>query len=413
MRPKLFQIQLLLAMILVLNVNKAWANLAQPVPIPEDPSTMPQIQVDGVGVATLEFQRSSDSALFKNPNPRSKGQLNFSDSAVLIGAAQRLYHSGIGSLGLGTLTTDDSNRTSTSSLFLQQAFVDYQDLQYEILIGRSDNPTAHLVDFPTLRGDDLITLMNPLNPYANGKVIEEHRYANVASFSINQSLKYFENIHVQNLLNSIDPSADGEINSIGASIQYLGPPGLENLQTFSSFGIGYEHIKVDRPTSRGLDQLYAGGVINLNQSVTNIVDLRFHDIASVGSDLGNFSSMTDTFEADSNAVALALRYLHSPFGKPGYQVALTAGYKNYFRVVNANSAGFALTGVKRLGQGFDFTSQYLGQWRNSDLANLQTPGLSYEQTILVGFAFNFSATFNQHIGPRRSLLNQQHQYIPE
>ncbi|MFX7849850.1 hypothetical protein ABTK11_22340, partial [Acinetobacter baumannii] len=69
--------------------------------------------------------------------------------------------------------------------------------------------------------------------------------------------------------------------------------------------------------------------MNLNESVIHRWDLRFQDIVSVGSDLTDFRNVNDTYQANSNTATAAIRYLYSPFGRPGYQVSLTGGYKNY------------------------------------------------------------------------------------
>ena len=74
--------------------------------------------------------------------------------------------------------------------------------------------------------------------------------------------------------------------------------------------------------------------------------------------------------------------------------------------------GYALTGIKRLGEGFDLVAQYQGQWRDQALISVQSSGLDFEQVGQIGFTFNWDATLNQHISPRRTILNQQHQYIP-
>jgi hypothetical protein len=383
----------------------AWALQAQPVPIPEDSSISPQINISGVGIATGTYGRSANQ-------DKALPGVDYSDSTLQFGAAQRLYNQGIGSMGFGMLTLGNDARPGGTPFFLSQAFLDYQGETLEVLIGRSDNPTAHLVDFPTLRDDDLYTLNNPLNPLSNGSATQEHRYSNVAQVTLNQGLAFFENLHAQQLINSAGAGTPSGINSFGATFQYLGTPGMEAFTRFPSLGLGFEHLTSLGSASGGLQQIYGGGVMNLNQSVTDRWDVRVLDIVSMGSDLRSFGTVRDTFEADSNAVSAALRYMHSPFGKPGYQLALTAGYKSYLKVDNARSAGFALTGVKRIGEGFDLVAQYLGQWRDPALSAAQASGLAFEQTGQLGFVFNWDATFNQHLSPRRSILNQQYQYLP-
>lgn len=385
--------------------QSAWATQAQPVPIPEDQSTTPQLSISGVGAATVNYSKNGSHG-----NGKGESGINFSDSALLVGAAQRLGDGkGIGSTGLGWLTLDETNEGKATQLFLNQAFLDYQSERTEILVGRSDNPTAHLVDFPTIRGDDLITLTNPLNPFSDGQNAEEHRYSNVASVTLNQGLKYFENFHAQHLINSSGQGSDTGLNSFGATFEYLAPPGMEPFQAVPAWGVGFQHFTLG---SGGLHQVFGGGTLNLNESVTHRWDLRIQDILSFGSDLKAFSNTTDSFQGNSNAVAAAIRYLSSPFGGLGYQLSLTGGYKNYFDVPEAKSYGGALTAVKRLGQGFDIVAQYQGQWRDQALAAVQTKGLGFEQTVEVGFIFSFDSTINAHLTPRRTILNQQHQYVP-
>jgi hypothetical protein len=388
------------------SMNLAWATLAQPVPIPEDQNLAPQIEIAAFGIGTLNYGRSGESD--------GKGNISFSDSSLLLGASQRLYDDAIGSFTFGGVTTDVANKGTKegSGFFLHQVLVDFQSSSFEVLVGRTDNPSAHLVDFPTIRGDDLVTLLNPLNPFSNGENLEEHRYSNVVSATLNQNLSYFENVHVQHLINSADVNGDTGINSAGFTFQYLAPPGLENFERLPSWGFGYESIHLNTPSSSGISQVYAGGTMNINKSVTNLVDLRFQDILSTGSRLEDMQTLSDSYQADSNSVALSLRYLNNPFGMAGYQLALTAAYKDYFKVSEAKSWGVALSAVKRLGQGFDVMAQYQGQWRGAKLAAVQSHGLNYEQNVDVGFVFSFDTVFNQHISPRRSLLNQQHQYIP-
>ncbi len=394
-------IALLLAVLLITFFSdNAFATQAQPVPVPEEQSLTPQVEIAGVGAGTLYGNRL-------------KSGINLSDSALVISAAQRLSDgAAIGSTGLGWLTLDDTNRGLQTQLFLHQGFLDYQSERIEFLIGRSDNPTAHVVDFPTIRGDDLVTLTNPMNPFSDGDNAEEHRYSNVASVTFNQKLKYFENFHVQHLIDSAGIGSDTGINSAGVSFEFLNTPGMEPFQQFTSFGLGYEHFILDSGGRSGLHQLFAGGVYNLNTSVTHRWDLRFQEILTFGSGLTTLSTATDSFQADSNSIAVAIRYLNSPFGSPGYQLSLTGAYKTYAKVAAAKSIGGILTGVKRLGQGFDLVTQYQGQWRDVNLARAQTNGVRYDHTFEIGFIFNFSATINQHLAPRRSILNQQFQYIP-
>ncbi|MDR3608723.1 MAG: hypothetical protein P4M08_15270 [Oligoflexia bacterium] len=386
----------------------AFAMQAQPVPIPESMGTMPQVEIDGTGIASVNYGNP-----IENGKVRYAPGIDFSDSSLLIGGAQRLYNNGIGSLGFGVLSPDEGNAGTTNPLFVHQAFVDYQAESAEFLIGRSDNRASHLVDFPTLREEDLITFTNPLDPFSNGSVLEEHRYANVASFTLNQDLTYFEDFHAQHLIDSQGiGSTSTSLNSFGAHFEYLCAPGMEPLSRVVSYGIGYEYETISQPSTRGLNQVSAGGLINLNQSLVDRVDFRAQDLVNFGSSLKSFQNLNDTYQASYNAIAGSVRYLHNPFGQPGYQISLTGGYRSFFGIDQAGSWGLAVTAAKRLGEGFDLVAQYATQWRAANLA-AQYQGQTSENVGQIGLVFNFSGTFNPHISPRRTPLNTQHQYIPD
>ena len=95
--------------------STSWAIQAQPVPVPEDSSVSPQINISGVGIATGTFGRSGQQ-------DKAQAGIDFSDSTLQIGAAQRLYGQGVGSMGFGMLTLGNDARPGGTPFFLSQAF---------------------------------------------------------------------------------------------------------------------------------------------------------------------------------------------------------------------------------------------------------------------------------------------------
>jgi hypothetical protein len=383
---------------------------AQQTPVPERPSAAPQIELDGEGIATVEDH--SPRLVLPGGVRASSSRINLSDSALLLGASQRLYHNGIGSLVIGMTTTEENEAASGTDVFLHQLVLDYQARSVEGYLGRT-NTATRLIDFPTVRGDDLNEFVNVMDPFSSGSNPEEHRYGDVAAVTLNRKLRYFLNLHAQHLLNSA-ASSEGQtgFNAGGVSFQYQGPPTLEAIVRVPLWGIGYEHQSIRSSDGGAANLLYGGVIYNLNPDPVDRVDLRLQEIYSTDNDLHVFRTVTDTFRAASNSVAASVRWLHSPFGTPGHQISLTAGYKSYQHVADADTVALALTGVKRLGESFDIVVQYTYQHRSSGYAAV-FGNTRDEHSIQVGFVFNFTNIFNPHIGPRRSLLNLQHQYVPE
>lgn len=384
---------------------------AQQTPIPEMPSISPQIEFDGTGIGTLEYH--SPRIGLAGGQRSSNSRINLSDSALLVGIAERLARKGgIGSFVVGLTSTESNRSPSGTDAFLHQLYLNVQTAKIEGTIGRTDIGTR-LVDFPTLRGDDLNEFVNVLDPFSDGNNVQEHRYSNQAAVVLHPSLRSSVNFHAQNLITSTASSVgQGGINSYGIAYQYQELAALENLKKVPLWGGGFERRSLGNGEGGASNVLYGGLVYNIAPDPIDRIDVRLQDYYAFGNDTRAFGSVTDTFRADGNTIAVGLRYLHSPFGVPGYQVSLTAGYKTYDKVRSGDTFGVALTGVKRLGSGFDVVVQYQYQNRQSAYANAYN-GVKDEHSIQVGFIFNFNNTFNKHLGPRRSLLNLQHQYVPD
>ena len=384
---------------------------AQQTPIPESPGVAPQIELAGTGIGTLQF--SSPRFTLPSGARSSTSGINLSDSALLLGISERLYRKGgIGSFVVGTTTTESEKAPSGTEFFIHQLYVNYQSRTLEGTIGRTDSGT-HLIEFPTIRGDELNEFVNALNPFSSGANIEEHRYSNQASITLNSGLRSFVNVHAQNLITST-PNTTGQagINSFGVSYQYHELMDLQPLKKVPIWGFGYERQTIGQAEGGPNNLLYAGIVYNIAPDPIDRVDLRLQDIYSFGNNTRAITNVNDTFRASANTIAGSLRWLHSPFGVPGYQVSLTAGYRSYNRAMNANTLALALTGVKRLGGGFDLVAEYIYQHRDTAYASAYS-GVKDEHSVQLGFVFNFNNTFNKHLGPRRSLLNMQHQYVPD
>ncbi|HEV2471248.1 MAG TPA: hypothetical protein VGS41_01190, partial [Chthonomonadales bacterium] len=376
---------------LFLAMPSAASAQAQQTPIPERPSIAPQIELDGTGIASVEghFPRFS----LPSGSQSSTSRINVSDSALLLGASERLLRAGaIGSFVIGATTTESNAAPSGTALFLHQLFLDYQSRPFESYIGRTDTATR-LIDFPTLRGDDLNEFVNVQDPFSSGDNVEEHRYSDQAAVIFNRALRTFVNLHAQHLIASA-PGLQGQsgLNSFGVNVTYQGPPGLEDIEKVPTWGAGYERQTIDQSSGGAANVLYAGVVYNINADPIDRLDLRLQDLYSFGNSLNRFQQVSDTFRASANAIAASLRFLHSRAGVPGYSVSLTAGYKGFSHVADSDTFALALTGVKRLGGGFDLVLQYIYQHRNAAYASM-FDNVHDEHAIEIGFVFNFNNIF--------------------
>ncbi len=390
-------------------LKKAVTGQTQQAPVKESLSLQPQLEIAGSGLATLDIGRNG---LFGGRGIGSQSQINFADSSLSFGVAQRLYRGAIGSFTIGGLTVDEANTGHGVQMFMHQAFVDFQDLRFEGYLGRTNTPSAQLVAFPTVREDDLVDYTSVLNPFSNGVNPEEHRFSNVASVVLNHGLKHFVNLHAQHQIDSAGVGqSDSGLNSFGVNYQYLGNPALMSIDRVPSWGAGFERRAITSAAGGTSNVLYGGGVLNLRPSVTNKLDLRVLAQSTFGNDTASLTSLNESYRADQQSIAFSLRSLSSPFGKPGSQWALTAGLKRYSKVSGANAYGIALSYAKSLGAGFDLVTQ-LGYERRSTAMAGAFGGKTDSAVLQIGLVFNFGSTLNQQIGPRRSPTNLLHQYIP-
>lgn len=372
---------------------------------PMDVDGAPQIHIGGRGIATLEGGKTAD-------HENGRARMNFSDSSLRIGAAESLFDTyDVGTFEMGWQALEESAAKAGSQTYLDRAEVGYQAQTFDVRLGRGENPFAHMVDFPTLRGDDLVTLLNPTNPFSDGVNPEEHLTADAATFRLNQNLRFEESVFVQQLPNSAGFAAGEGINAVGAAFRTFADIGFERFAAVPYWGISYQRILLDKPSSQGLNQVTAGAAFNLGSSVVNSFNFSVQGMSSSGSDIDVLATLGDSFEADSSSVAASLQYERRPFGGKAASLALTGAYKNYTRISSENSWGAALTGSRQLGRGFHLVAQYAAQSRTSGLAIAQSHGVELEQKIEAGLEFAFEAVFNEHLSPRRSLLNQKHGFL--
>ncbi len=392
--------------VMTLATQSALALPTQPVPVPEEASTAPQIDVTGHGLSTLEERKDADGK-YRAPT------LDMSDTSLQVGAAQRLFGGAVGSFGLGIVKTEaDGQDPKRPPTFLHRAFVDYQSEFVEVLAGRSDNPVSHVVDLPTLRDDDLTLFAGQLNPFSDGAGSEDHLYSDQISVTLNQGMAFFENVHGQHLSSTKDQKAGAGLNSFGVTLAHLPTPGREAFDRLPAYGFGFERIKTDRVSANALNQAFVGGTLNLTTSVTNRLELRVQQSLTRGSDLTTLTTMPDTFEADSQSTAVAVVFNHRPFGGSGFQLALTGVKKSYTRIDDADATAVTFMAAHNLGQGFNAVAQYKTEHRDRNLAAAQTAGTAFGQSFELGLLFNFDAVINEHLSPRRSLLNQQYEFVP-
>jgi hypothetical protein len=367
----------------------------------------PQFEVAGTGIAVL-------NGINGNQSP-AESNIDLGDSYILFGGSEALYYGkGIGQFIMGFLIIEEEELSQSVSgkvgsdneikLFPFQTLVNYESKNFQIKLGRTDIPITQLIQFPVLREADFLTIYNP---FSNGKIVEESFFSNLASFTLNQKNIFYESLYLQHLIDSNDTKNNPWINSMGVNLEYIAPPGREKLDSLLRASLGYEALFFEK----GQNILTGGLQVRLNQSFTNRIDFRLMDVLAFGSDVTSFENINDIFSANYNFLAMAINFIHEPFGLPIFQISLTGSWRPYLEIENAYEYEGILTGAKRIGEGFDLVSQITLINRGPSLAEVYG-GQSTEWKLELGLVFNFETIFNQHLTPTRRILNYGYQYIP-
>lgn len=368
--------------------------LAQPVlSLEVDREVMPRITIGGRIINTVD---APDSDL----DPNAKSEINIDDSVLLTRFDKRLYGGGVAGALLGMREDDDAVQFHEASVFYWS-----QNIQASIGQTRLRNT---LVEFPTLRDEDLLTYSHVGNASSNGEL--QQIYGRQLSF---------------------DWIVDQKNQILGAWMGSREDDASLGKEGFDSHGIGYTYersedlrfverlrhagILVDRQKVNLNDEwmtaVIAGAEFNLNlnpqanwsMGLQAVVNNGIDGIAA--GDLTTINAVSNRARAKSKALIASIRFTNRPHLLTRWQAALNVAYKDYSDFDDATQFSIAPSFVYTVGQGVDL----LGQISYTDFDN--NLGGGTDTLIQLGIAFSFDTRFNDNIGERNSILNVEHSYI--
>jgi hypothetical protein len=370
-------------------------------------SVTPRITLGGRLISTLD-------ASWKDGEGRSDDNtydINVADSSILARFDRRLFDKSIGGAVVG-FEFPDPDADFTDTVFYHQVFAFLWDKYYQVELGRT-RLRSSLVEFPTLRDDDLLGFTEVQNGFSNSNTEEFHQFGNQLALDLFLPEQYL--IGTLYVAQRIETEGDGSIrdqfdlNSGGIMFQRNVPDQLKFTGRLRQLGVGWDAQQVDVPEDNWKHAFLAGAVLNLT------VDPRDHWEGLVQVLYGTGAGDTDltTFRgrtlAESVSVVAGVRYARSTFQLLRWKAALTAAYKDYLDGGDASKWSVVPTFVYRLGDGVGLSAQYQYTRRSDDLA--RAVGFDEEHTVQVGLTIDFETIFNDYIGERRSILNLEHGYI--
>ncbi len=370
--------------------------LVQPVLALEvDREVMPRITIGGRIISTIDIV-DFDS------DPNAENEINIEDSALLTRFDKRLYGGGVAGAVLGLREEGDKVQFHEANVF-------YWNQNIESTIGRTRLRNT-LIEFPTLRDEDLLTYSHVGNASSN----EELHQLYGKQFSVDWVLdKKYQKIGAWagSREDETGLAVDG-FDSYGIGYVYEISEDLRYVKRLRHAGILFDQQKVNLPIKdEWMDALIMGAEFNLNMNPLRNWSMGLQAIINNGvegisaADLTSANAVANRARAKSRALIASIRLINRPNLLTRWQAAINLAYKDYSDINNASQWTLAPGFVYTLGQGVDL----LGQVSYTDYdASL---GGGADTLIQFGIAFSFDARFNDSIGERTSILNMEHGYI--
>ncbi len=381
-----------------------------------DPTVAPEITFGGRALATVNYLDKD----LGTGGTDSDTELDISDSSLVFGFSKYLFSDvdyGFATFGL-TVPEDDTDLGD--DIFLHQLQVGIGGRYSEFMIGRSRLPANTLIQFPTIRDDDLLDFTHVANASSNRTAEEDTIYggqlrgtiylpgSNIFTFA---ALTARVETDVANLGDTSRQSGTA-INGLSLGLAYDVPEAIKFDSGVRYAGAALDLQRVDEFSGTGEDDLAAliGGLsYNLSDNPERAWALDLQGIYNFGIGAPDLASVVGRARAESWAVAAALRFARRPFLQTSWQAALTLAFKDYGEFSDASSVGVTPSLAWRLGSGIEALAQYRYVANGATLAGGVDLDSSHE--LYFGLSFAFDATFNESVGQRNSILNLEHDLL--
>ena len=331
--------------------------------------------------------------------------VSIADSSLLARFDRRLFDKSVGGAVVG-LEFPDPDADVGGAVFYHQVFAFLWDRNYRVELGRT-KLRGFLVEFPTLRDDDLLEFTEIRNGFSDSEVEEYQQFGNHAALDL-----YWPDKRLV-LTAYAAQRLDGEgradrLNSWGLVVQRSVPDAIKFSSRLRQIGIGWDAQKVNAGGDTWKHAVMVGGVVNLTMDPADHWEAMAQVIYDLGAGRTDLASERGRARAESLSAVAAVNYRHSTFQVLRWRAGLTTAYKRY-RDADESEWSVVPSLRYRLGDGVEFVAQYRYNRRSSGLA--RAVGYDREHRIEAGLTFDFETSFNDYIGERDSILNLEHGYV--
>lgn len=273
---------------------------------------------------------------------------------------------------------------------------------------------------PTLRDEDLLEYIFPLNPYSVAGLEEDVLFTDLLAVTLRADFRWHAQLFLESLRNTTrtgsptDPAAL-DPNSAGVRLFFDELPALARVRFIKHAEVGFLAQRADGDFVPELQddvmwQAIGSFSANLYPDPVNLLDVRLAGLYQHGVAGEPWMSTTDQWRGRYVSGALALRYLHAPYQLDRFQASVTVAMRQ-FTDREARAVSVVPNILYRLGQNVDLFLQYIFTYRGGDLASLpESP--EQEHRIELAFSYHFSVSLNDTINLPRDLLNADYNYVP-
>ncbi|MFQ5690800.1 MAG: hypothetical protein ACE5HQ_11070 [Gemmatimonadota bacterium] len=383
--------------------------------------SLPRLTFAGTGLVSFNFNAATGFGPTSVPGTDFGTVNDFSDSFLLVRLDRQLFENDRAGMVIGFLFPD--SEADLGDVFFNQVHVFYNSRIFGGRLGRT-RLSNFLLEFPTVREEDLIEYGFVDNAFSDADNSEFSRYGNVVRaelFQFNSRLVLAGQAANWTVTDSAGQKLDDfNVNAVSGSLVYRLPPALRFQGLVRQVGIQVVSQNVDLDRKNWMSSLLGSMALNLSRNPLRNVEFRAQSLYNFGIDSGaegaereRFQSALSTRSGRARAEALALvgslRVLRRPYQLERFQAALTAAYKNY---VGLDGSQFAVVPnvFFQIGQGVDVGLQY--RYEQFDDALAEQTGRKRDHSVQLTLAFRFQMMFNDYFGERDDILNLEHGYIP-
>ncbi|MDH5544931.1 MAG: hypothetical protein OEZ43_05020 [Gammaproteobacteria bacterium] len=323
------------------------------------------------------------------------------DSAFLLGFDKHLYTGGVAGATIGI-------KESHHGLIVHQLHTSWWSRNFELTLGRTRLRNT-LIEFPTMRDDDLLQYTHVLNG----------EDGNHGSGGVNITNNDNDQLYATSVILDLYPlgaeqrfgiwsserSGHGDYNTVGGGYLYS-----RSVDMIYSGFVRQAGVMIDAQNiahnSRWNLSLISGVEFNLTRNPEHNWSSAFQAIANKGSlqnNTGELEFYSDMAQVDYFSLVASLRYTQRPLLLTRWLLSITAGAK-YFPDIGDALQWSVVPNIRyRIGQGVDISAQ--GSVSRYDAA------IGKHQTVFeinMGIVFYLDTVLNNSIGKRDSILNLEH-----